>query len=100
MALWSRLPRARAVPVPEGLTTLAGERVLATAFRLLDQAAPRVGSERYLAKHGSRGLTTLRRRDAAVEETVTITSIWSAVTPAAASARPAASRNSAVAPAR
>ena len=31
MALWSRLPRARAVPVPEGLTTLAGERVLATA---------------------------------------------------------------------
>jgi DNA topoisomerase IB len=47
------------------------ERVLATAFRLLDQAAPRVGSERYFTAHGSRGLTTLQRRDAAVSGTVT-----------------------------
>jgi DNA topoisomerase-1 len=45
------------------------ERVLATAFRLLDQAAPRIGSERYLAAHGSRGLTTLQRRDATVDGT-------------------------------
>jgi DNA topoisomerase IB len=38
--------------------------------RLLDLAAPRVGAERYLVKHGSRGLTTLLRRDAAVDGTV------------------------------
>ncbi len=47
------------------------ERVLATAFRLLDQAAPRVGSERYFSAHGSRGLTTLQRRDALVDGSVT-----------------------------
>ncbi|HKP07265.1 MAG TPA: DNA topoisomerase IB, partial [Microbacterium sp.] len=46
------------------------ERVLAVAFRLLDEAAPRIGSERYLAAHGSRGLTTLQRRDAAVAASV------------------------------
>ena len=40
------------------------------AFRLLDQAAPRIGSERYLNAHGSRGLTTLQRRDASVEASV------------------------------
>lgn len=39
------------------------DRALAIAFRLLDDAALRIGSERYLARHGSRGLTTLRRRD-------------------------------------
>jgi len=44
----------------EGLTR---ERALALAFRLLDDAALRVGSERYLVRHGSRGLTTLQRRD-------------------------------------
>ena len=42
------------------------ERVLAASFRLLDEAAPRIGSARYLAQHGSRGLTTLQRRDATV----------------------------------
>lgn len=42
------------------------ERALAIAFRLLDDAALRIGSERYLARHGSRGLTTLRRRDVKV----------------------------------
>jgi len=42
------------------------ERALAVAFRLLDDAALRIGSERYLVRHGSRGLTTLRRRDVRV----------------------------------
>lgn len=46
------------------------ERVLAVAFRLLDGAAPRIGSSRYLARHGSRGLTTLRRGDAIIEASV------------------------------
>ncbi|MEZ3161412.1 DNA topoisomerase IB [Microbacterium sp. BWT-B31] len=46
------------------------ERVLATSFRLLDEAAPRVGSARYMKRNGSRGLTTLQRRDAAVEASV------------------------------
>lgn len=44
----------------------AKERALAIAFRLLDDAALRIGSERYLVRHGSRGLTTLRRRDVRV----------------------------------
>lgn len=46
--------------------TLDRDHALAVAFRLLDEAAPRVGSDRYLARHGSRGLTTLRRRDAVI----------------------------------
>ncbi len=72
LQLAESLPRARGrVTTSLRREGLDRERVLATAFRLLDQAAPRVGSERYLAKHGSRGLTTLRRRDAAVEATVT-----------------------------
>ena len=41
-----------------------------TSFRLLDEAAPRIGSARYLEKHGSRGLTTLQRRDAVVDDSV------------------------------
>lgn len=45
-------------------------RVLATAFRLLDDAALRIGSERYLVRHGSRGLTTLRRRDVNVDGSI------------------------------
>jgi DNA topoisomerase I len=62
------LPGAR-VRVTKSLrrTELDRERVLATAFRLLDEAAPRIGSERYLTAHGSRGLTTLQRRDASVD---------------------------------
>jgi DNA topoisomerase IB len=43
------------------------DRVLATAFRLLDTVAPRVGSARYFERHGSRGLTTLQRRDVSVD---------------------------------
>ena len=49
---------------------LGPERVLATSFRLLDEAAPRIGSARYLERHGSRGLTTLQRRDAAIDDSV------------------------------
>ena len=65
LSLAESLPRARArVTTSLRRDDLDRERVLATAFRLLDTAAPRVGSERYLVTHGSRGLTTLRRRDA------------------------------------
>lgn len=62
------LPRARR-RVTQSLrrTELDQERVLAAAFRLLDQVAPRVGSARYFASNGSRGLTTLQRRDAEVD---------------------------------
>lgn len=72
LRLAEALPRARGrVTVSLRRADLDRERVLATAFRLLDQAAPRVGSAKYLTKHGSRGLTTLRRRDAAVAASVT-----------------------------
>lgn len=71
LQLAETLPRARArVTTSLRRDALDRERVLATAFRLLDQAAPRIGSERYLAAHGSRGLTTLQRRDASVEAPV------------------------------
>lgn len=71
LQLAETLPRARArVTTSLRRSALDRERVLATAFRLLDQAAPRIGSERYLAAHGSRGLTTLQRRDASVEASV------------------------------
>jgi len=72
LQLAESLPRARArVTTSLRRDELDRERVLAAAFRLLDQAAPRVGSERYLERHGSRGLTTLKRRDAAIEGAVT-----------------------------
>jgi DNA topoisomerase IB len=65
--LAAALPSARAQVTralkEEGQTK---ERALAIAFRLLDDAALRIGSERYLVRHGSRGLTTLRRRDVRV----------------------------------
>lgn len=68
LALAEALPRARArVTTSLRRDALDRERVLAVAFRLLDTAAPRIGSERYFTAHGSRGLTTLQRRDAAVE---------------------------------
>ena len=67
------LELAAALPHARGRVTTAlrregldRERVLAASFRLLDEAAPRIGSARYLAQHGSRGLTTLQRRDATV----------------------------------
>lgn len=66
--LAAALPGARAQVTralrDEGQTK---EKALAVAFRLLDDAALRIGSERYLVRHGSRGLTTLRRRDVKVE---------------------------------
>ena len=71
LALAAALPAARArVTAAIRREGLSRERVLAVAFRLLDTAAPRIGSERYLARHGSRGLTTLQRRDASVEASV------------------------------
>lgn len=71
LQLAEALPRARR-KVTTGLRrdALDRERVLSVAFRLLDQAAPRMGSSRYLERHGSRGLTTLQRRDAAVTASV------------------------------
>ena len=72
LQLAASLPHARGrVTTSLRRDDLDRERVLATAFRLLDQAAPRVGSAKHLARHGSRGLTTLRRRDAAVVTSVT-----------------------------
>ena len=72
LQLAASLPHARGrVTTSLRRDDLDRERVLATAFRLLDQAAPRVGSAKYLARHGSRGVTTLRRRDAAVVTSVT-----------------------------
>jgi DNA topoisomerase-1 len=71
LALAEALPSARRRVTTalrsEGLTR---EKVLAVSFRLLDEGAPRIGSARYLERHGSRGLTTLQRRDAAVEASV------------------------------
>src|SRR5690349_3132313 len=65
LALAEALPRARArVTTSLRRDALDRERVLAVSFRFLDQAAPRIGSERYLAANGSRGLTTRQRRDA------------------------------------
>lgn len=71
------LELAAALPYARGRVTTAlrrdgldRERVLAASFRLLDEAAPRIGSARYLARHGSRGLTTLQRRDATVAASV------------------------------
>lgn len=71
LALAAALPRARG----QVTTALSREgfdraRAQAVAFRLLDEAAPRVGSSRYLARYGSRGLTTLRRRDASITGSV------------------------------
>ena len=70
LLLAEALPRARG-RVTTALRTegLGRERVLAAAFRLLDQAAVRIGSERHLARTGNRGLTTLQRRHAAVTGT-------------------------------
>lgn len=71
LALADALPHARRrVTIALRADELDRERVLAVAFRLLDTAAPRVGSSRYLDRHGSRGLTTLQRRHAILEDAV------------------------------
>ncbi|WP_314422050.1 DNA topoisomerase IB [uncultured Microbacterium sp.] len=68
LRLAAALPSARAQVTrainQDGLTR---ERALAVAFRLLDDAALRIGSERYLVKNGSRGLSTLRRHDVRID---------------------------------
>lgn len=71
LALADALPHARG-RVTSALrgADLDRQRVLAASFRLLDTAAPRIGSARYFERHGSRGLTTLQRRDAAVDGAV------------------------------
>lgn len=71
LALAEALPRARTqVTVALRRDDLDRDRALAVALRLLDEAAPRVGSRRYLDRYGSRGLTTLRRGDASVTGSV------------------------------
>src|SRR5690606_16502402 len=61
------LPAARRL-VTRDLRTDPGcrDRALAGAFRLLDSAHLRVGSERYANQHGSVGLTTLLGQHAQV----------------------------------
>ena len=46
---------------------LSHARVLATAFRILDVTAMRIGGEEYATVYGSRGLCTLLRRHATVD---------------------------------
>ena len=71
LELAAALPRARGrVTTALRRDELDRERVLAASFRLLDEGAPRIGSARYLEQHGSRGLTTLQRRDATVAASV------------------------------
>lgn len=71
MELAEALPRARSRATTSlRRAELDRERVLAAAFRMLDRSALRIGSQRYLLQHGSRGLTTLRRRDASVADTI------------------------------
>ena len=70
LLLAEALPRARGrVTTALRAEGLGRERVLAAAFRLLDQAAVRIGSERHLARTGNRGLTTLQRRHVSVTDT-------------------------------
>ncbi|MBS1674741.1 MAG: DNA topoisomerase IB, partial [Actinobacteria bacterium] len=67
LALAEALPHARSQITPAlRRHALDRDHALAVAFRLLDASALRIGSDRYLARHGSRGLTTLRRRDAEI----------------------------------
>lgn len=59
---------ALALPVARSAATaalrhraLTADRVLAVAFRILDQASVRVGSEQYAVRYATHGLATLRR---------------------------------------
>ncbi|WP_460775523.1 DNA topoisomerase IB [Microbacterium sp. GXF7504] len=71
LALAAALPKARArVTTSLRREEDSRERTLAAAFRLLDAGALRVGSRRYAARGGGRGLTTLQRQDATIEGTV------------------------------
>jgi len=67
LAFAKRLPMARArVSEHLGQRGLTRERVLATAFRLLDLGFFRVGGETYAEVNGSFGLATMRRRHVTV----------------------------------
>lgn len=67
LELAATLPAARrSVTLDLRRNDLSRERVLAGAFRILDSANLRVGSERYVKKHGSFGLTTLLGAHASV----------------------------------
>jgi DNA topoisomerase I len=69
LAFAEALPAARRT-VTRDLRTehLSRERVLAGAFRLLDSAALRIGSERYVDENGSFGLSTLLVAHAVVRD--------------------------------
>jgi DNA topoisomerase-1 len=65
---------AGSLPTARGQVTrhlrLAGlprKRVLAAAFRILDEGGLRVGSSKYAEENGSRGLTTLRCSDVTID---------------------------------
>ena len=62
LELAARLPKARRLTASalrgDGLTR---ERVLATAFRMLDLGSFRIGSETYADQHDTYGLATIRR---------------------------------------
>ncbi|BBK38426.1 DNA topoisomerase [Allostella sp. ATCC 35155] len=61
------LPRIRrAVDRDLGRPGLSKEKVVAAVVRLLERTLIRVGNDRYAAENGSFGLTTLRKRHAAV----------------------------------
>ncbi|MFT4285874.1 MAG: DNA topoisomerase IB [Protaetiibacter sp.] len=69
LALAESLPAARrGVTIDLRRDGLPRERVLAAAFRMLDAAHLRVGSERYALEHGSVGLSTLLGAHASVED--------------------------------
>jgi len=73
LAFSRRLPLARA-KVDAHLTGrgLARDRVLASAFRLLDLGFFRIGGESYAEENGSYGLATMRRKHVTVEGDVVI----------------------------
>lgn len=71
LALAAALPKARArVTGALRREEDSRERTLAAAFRLLDSGALRIGSHRYVARGGGRGLTTLQRQDARIDGSV------------------------------
>ncbi len=71
LALATSLPRARRkTSAALRGRDLSYERVMATAFRVLDVASIRIGSESYAAEHETYGLATLQRRDVTVTNSV------------------------------
>ncbi len=70
LQLASALPHARGRVTRDLHGQDAKQQVLGVGFRILDEGSPRVGSIEYLEKYGSRGLTTLLRKDASVAQTV------------------------------